>query len=152
MPFKDKATEREYRKAYRQLRKQDFKEYDQHYQVTHREELNAYKKKYYLINREQVLANHRVNRSSIKETALIRKYGIDRNSYEQMLKDQGNVCKICRGDQWGGRWNIPYVDHDHTTGRVRGILCLKCNTAIGYLKDSANIAYAAASYLRGVDL
>ncbi|MFC5359558.1 endonuclease VII domain-containing protein [Azospirillum himalayense] len=60
-----------------------------------------------------------------------------------MLVAQGGVCAICRLVPEG---NL-HVDHSHTTGCVRGLLCRKCNTAIGLLQDDPQILKEAAIYL-----
>ena len=72
-------------------------------------------------------------------------YGITFDDYEAMLKAQNGLCAIC-----GGQCSVKKrlsVDHDHTTGAVRGLLCIKCNCAIGYLKDSTDLARKALEYL-----
>jgi hypothetical protein len=62
-------------------------------------------------------------------------YGITIDQYNQMLKDQNNVCAICSKTQISNRRLS--VDHCHETGNVRGLLCTKCNNAIGQLKTPA---------------
>lgn len=72
-------------------------------------------------------------------------FGLSVESYERMLLEQGGVCKICgETNQSGKRLS---VDHDHKTGVVRGLLCQRCNVAIGLLVDSPERLRAAASYL-----
>ena len=61
-----------------------------------------------------------------------------------MLEEQGGVCAICGGDENG---RTLAVDHDHQTGQIRGLLCSKCNVAIGYLSDSLEILKNAFAYL-----
>jgi len=55
---------------------------------------------------------------------LKQKYGITEADYEKMLKDQGEVCAICKRHQ---RFQRLAVDHDHKTGKIRGLLCPECN-------------------------
>jgi hypothetical protein len=79
----------------------------------------------------------------------LKQYGLTLESYDELLQEQGGVCKICltddpRGQSKAGRF---YVDHNHRTGQVRGLLCNDCNTAIGLLKDSPAIAEVAHQYL-----
>lgn len=70
------------------------------------------------------------------------------DAFLSMLAGQGGVCAICKRDKWGGRFGIPMVDHDHSTGRVRGILCCDCNMAIGRIYDNPDTALSMAEYLR----
>jgi len=54
---------------------------------------------------------------------------------------------VCRTDKPGGRKERWHIDHDHVTGQVRGLLCGKCNSAIGLLQDDPEIIRAAAKYV-----
>jgi hypothetical protein len=61
------------------------------------------------------------------------------------MKDlQNNQCAICK-EKFA---KTPHVDHCHTTGKVRGLLCWQCNIGIGLLKDNIEVCLAAADYLR----
>ena len=65
--------------------------------------------------------------------------------FEARLVAQGNACAICKVDYPGQRnWN---ADHDHKTGLFRGVLCQRCNHAIGLLRENPTIVRAAADYL-----
>ena len=79
------------------------------------------------------------------------KYGISLEEYKEMLTNQGGKCAICEvteNNTTGDRkdWNFA-VDHDHKTGKVRGLLCNNCNRALGLFKDSANLLGEAKKYL-----
>lgn len=94
------------------------------------------------------------NRIMCGEYQRKRKYGISLDEYASLIRIQNNKCLICFKDMVGK--NSRYVDHDHITGRIRGLLCLSCNTAIGLLKDSPISAIRVAKYLlennsRGID-
>ncbi len=77
-------------------------------------------------------------------------YGIDLVEYQRLLDVQGGVCAICGQPPVGGKTSSAslHVDHDHETGRVRGLLCTKCNPAIGQFDDDPKLLEAAAEYLR----
>lgn len=86
---------------------------------------------------------------------LQKKYGITLKQYQEMLAKQGGACAICgstttfsRGYRTveKGKSNF-MVDHCHTTGKVRGLLCGKCNTALGLLRDNPDNCRRAAEYL-----
>ena len=73
-------------------------------------------------------------------------YGISQHDYEAMLVSQGGGCAIC-GDKNPGHRGVFDVDHDHKTGKVRGLLCHGCHVGIGMLKDNYCIVYKAGEYL-----
>jgi hypothetical protein len=64
-----------------------------------------------------------------------------------MLKEQGGVCKICGTDKPWSRSGKFTIDHDHATGRVRGLLCHNCNLGLGKFKDSIEFLRKAMEYL-----
>jgi hypothetical protein len=74
-------------------------------------------------------------------------YGVTPDQYEQMMLGQDGRCAICRSEEWPGKGNRPHVDHDHATGKVRGLLCGKCNVGLGNLDDDPARLRAAAAYL-----
>jgi hypothetical protein len=76
-----------------------------------------------------------------------RKYGITIDDYERMLEDQGGGCAICGETNPLKGKNYLCVDHCHTTGKVRGILCHDCNTGLGKFKDSEEFLRTAINYL-----
>lgn len=59
-------------------------------------------------------------------------YGITLDDYQRMLKDQNDCCAICGNPDSGsrGKYNTFAIDHDHKTGKVRGLLCLLCNLVV----------------------
>lgn len=74
-------------------------------------------------------------------------YHITVEQYEALNDKQGGVCAIC--GQANRRGDRLCVDHCHKTGKVRGLLCMKCNTALGFLGDSPILVSSMAQYLRG---
>ena len=99
------------------------------------------------------------NKEQRRKHKLIRRiesYGITYNQFCLMLDRQQDKCAICKID-FDNAWAIDYagnrsrtacIDHCHKTGKVRGLLCSDCNTAIGLLKEKVKIAINAAEYLR----
>jgi hypothetical protein len=77
----------------------------------------------------------------------LKKYGLSLADYRAILDRQDGKCAICRDDLKGDK--NTHVDHCHSTGVVRGVLCNRCNLAVGMLRNSSTIALAAARYLRG---
>jgi hypothetical protein len=77
--------------------------------------------------------------------ALEKRYGITRVDYDELYARQGGVCYIC---QWAtGKSRRLSVDHDHETGRVRGLLCRPCNTMLGHARDNPAFFERAIEYL-----
>ena len=74
------------------------------------------------------------------------KYGITLDTYNEMLEEQDNVCVIC-GESEVLEGRSLAVDHCHTTGQVRGLLCQSCNTGLGQFKDNPALLENAVSYL-----
>lgn len=76
-------------------------------------------------------------------------YGLTAEQYEELADQQGNVCAICKQTNTKkGRSTRLVVDHDHDTGKIRGLLCDHCNRALGLLKDSTVALESALAYLR----
>lgn len=85
-----------------------------------------------------------------RHRALLKSYGISMDEYREMLAGQGGVCAICGGVNKDGRQL--FVDHDHATGEVRGLLCNLCNRGIGNMRDSIELLQGAIEYLARVGL
>lgn len=82
-----------------------------------------------------------------REDAMMRAYGLTMADFDALLAKQDGVCAICRGVPNGPGKRF-HVDHCHKSSKVRGLLCGKCNTAIGLLNDDPERAESAAAYLR----
>lgn len=90
-------------------------------------------------------ANKERERNGPKQRkALCKQYGITVEEYDQMVENQNGVCAICEKPCASGRRLA--VDHDHVTGKVRGLLCGACNRIIGHL-DNKVWRDAALNYL-----
>lgn len=75
----------------------------------------------------------------------LRRYGLTPETFDEMLYQQGGICKICKKPLVQGR--DLHVDHDHETGAVRGLLCNNCNVGLGAFRDSPDLLTAATQYL-----
>ena len=125
--------------------------YNSNPEFRERQRQNA--KSYYDNNKDYFYEQNKKNRLEKPEQykAMIRKYqlkkyGLTETDYENMLEQQGNKCAICNGSDFGEKG--PTIDHCHTTGQVRGILCGKCNKGIGLLNDDISIMNNAIDYLQ----
>lgn len=90
---------------------------------------------------------HRVAKQK-KARRLERVYGITTAQYSAMLQTQGEACAICGTKTPRGAGDF-HIDHCHSTGKVRGLLCNCCNTGIGQFKDNPAALREAAAYLEG---
>jgi hypothetical protein len=93
----------------------------------------------------------RRNPDKRRNAHLLRTYGISLADQERMIVEQGGACALCREMFPEKRTtNTLHVDHCHTTKKVRGILCMRCNTGLGALGDTVESLERALAYLRGV--
>jgi hypothetical protein len=86
------------------------------------------------------------NKDKIKERSAHqhrqRTYGINEEDYENMLNVQNGACAICKNS------SKLWVDHNHSTGGVRGLLCPSCNTLVGYIETHGNLIDKAHKYIK----
>ena len=82
---------------------------------------------------------------SYRNTVLTRLFRISLDEYNTMVLNQRDKCAICQKDFLD--YSRRNVDHDHTTNKVRGLLCRKCNFALGHFKNSIPNMWAAVNYL-----
>lgn len=80
---------------------------------------------------------------SNKSSRRFKEYGITEQTYKQLLNKQNSRCAICKVVLGG----LTYIDHSHSTGVVRGILCSSCNIGLGHFKDSPELLTEAKNYL-----
>jgi hypothetical protein len=127
--------------------------YDKNYRELHKDKLLNRRKVYYQNNKERKLdwdkKYHATHLEERRNRDLKNTYGISRNDYDAMLTSQGGICKICGATEPGHKRRYFCVDHDHETGRIRGLLCVRCNFMLGHCRDEITILENALSYLRG---
>jgi len=73
------------------------------------------------------------------------KYGITVEEYDALLEQQGGCCAICGTDD--PKKKFFSVDHDHQTGKVRGLLCQPCNLGLGHVREDLDVVMSMAAYL-----
>ena len=79
----------------------------------------------------------------------LKKYDLEPRDFERMLNEQGGVCAVCQQVEsvtQGGEVQSLSVDHDHETGRVRGLLCSRCNASLGLLREDPAVIMRLALY------
>lgn len=99
------------------------------------------RKEWGIRNKERIANNKRVYN-------LKRRYGIDIEFYEHLLHEQYGKCAICNNTLGTNDGHRLAVDHNHTTGRVRGLLCKVCNNAIGLFRENPEYFNRALQYLK----
>jgi hypothetical protein len=117
-----------------------------------KEKRRQQRREYYLRNRQHIIDQTRKYEQDHPEWKFAgrikRAYGIEVNDRERILKQQGGKCAICGAPEGTGRERL-HIDHDHDNGRIRGLLCSRCNTGLGYFADNKDRLAAAIDYLRG---
>jgi hypothetical protein len=117
---------------------------------------SAASKVFYKNNKEKILAHVRAharrNKDKVKNRVLKKYFGITLSDYNSRLEKQANCCAICNEQEThkannGNKIRSLAVDHCHKTGKIRGLLCTKCNTAIGLLRDDVLIMGRAMEYI-----
>lgn len=78
--------------------------------------------------------------------AVLKRHGLTPEQHETLLESQSGVCAVCKSCCPSGRSLA--VDHCHDTGRVRGLLCIRCNHGLGNFRDNLELLNAAAMYLQ----
>ena len=91
--------------------------------------------------------NKELRREVHMRSHLQRTYGISIEQYDQLRQRQDYRCRICSIHESEAQHGRLCVDHCHGSGKVRGLLCKKCNSAIGLLGDNVDILSAAITYL-----
>lgn len=128
------------------------------YRRKHKKEIALYNAKYIQNNKEKIRAYHRNYRAKHRTAERIKnrarwlmQYALSVQEYDEFLAIQGGTCAICRNPPDGKYGKYLFVDHDHNTGKVRGLLCQSCNFLLGYAKDSTETLLRAIEYLSKID-
>ena len=161
---RDRTSERrEAANAARKKRREDpaYIEKQAAYQKTYQAANRERRKEYWTANRESFNYRARERRADPankekeegyrkngavrrKNYELKRRFGLSMAQYDEMLKQQSGSCAICGTPPQSIRLS---VDHCHKTGKVRGLLCWKCNLSIGHFNDDPGLLLKAAAYL-----
>lgn len=148
------------------MTKEERKIYNYNYYVSNRDRLKKYRidwyfrtknkrKKYikqqriknrgYHIEKNKIWYMNNYNKEKIRNAHLKSKYGITIDEYNNLLKKQNYKCDICK-NKYNNK-NL-CVDHNHTTGKIRGLLCNKCNFIIGCSNENIEILKNSIKYIK----
>jgi hypothetical protein len=89
----------------------------------------------------------KVEYSKARDYILKHRYGISQQDYDDLLASQKHRCAICKRDANEMTYHL-HVDHCHTSGKVRGLLCSPCNVYLGYVRDNKDALNNAIQYLK----
>jgi hypothetical protein len=153
MAYKNKEDALAYGRKYHELNKEKRHIANREYHKAHKKEINERKRKYYADNpdkawinkpgnKEKQLEYYKAHRKEDDAYHIKYRYKIPAKYKELMFEEQSGMCAIC-----GKFLDKPYIDHDHKTGIVRGLLCRECNLLLGYAGDNPIILYSAINYL-----
>ena len=131
---------REWRARNKEKNAEYQKEYYKEYRKKNEEKLKANNKKWREANKEKDVL-------TMFKARLKRKYDLTIEEYDALLEAQNNCCKVCGTHATNNLKGKLYVDHCHTTGKVRGMLCMKCNSALGLLNDDKELIQKLLDYL-----
>ena len=150
MPYKDPEKRREHDRKYRDKNRE--KERARQKERAMQENYQHYQKEYRERNREKAkqTTSDWVKSDNGRNKTLLNKYGITLEQYDAMLIDQDYLCAICKQPEQMLHKEKPKrlcVDHDHKTGKVRGLLCQRCNTTLGRYEDNPELMKNLISYL-----
>lgn len=162
---KNKEKKDEYNKQYYEKNKEKLKNHNKEYYVDNKDIIiensssNYYKnkkhyrqknKEYCEKNRDSVRKKriewYNKNKSKVRDSKYKNKYGITIEEYNKLLLDQQDKCKICGVHKNDLNINL-VIDHSHVDGSIRGLLCGKCNSILGFANDDIKIFEKAIEYL-----
>ena len=142
---------RRQQKRYRATHSEHLSEYQKKWDAEHQEKIRARKREYYAKNAERIKAVNGAYYHAHAEAAKARtrkrqlaRLGLTPEAYELLVSQQSGLCGIC-GRMPAIRLR---VDHEHSSGRIRGLLCNACNTGIGLLREDPEILLAAIAWIR----
>ena len=150
---REKINERQ--KRYRKNNKSKMSKYNKQHYIKNKEYYKQYCKQWQLDNPEKVreyvrqwrLANPEKVYKIARRSQLKKGFNITLEQYDKILVKQNFKCAICNKHMSEFKRALA-VDHDHETGKIRGLLCRNCNAILGYAGDNPKILLEAIDYLK----
>lgn len=146
--YKDKNKKDGYRyncKTCSSRNREHKKLYDLEYRRKNKEKIKEYYKKHY--NKKIKPTREKKTKEQNRENWLRLKYNLTKEQYQELIKNQNNKCAICKISQSELSYPL-FIDHEHKTDKVRGLLCRTCNTGLGSMQDNIEILQNAIEYLK----
>jgi hypothetical protein len=119
--------------------KEEILEYNKQYKLRNKDKVAKHCAKYYQLHKKEISKRSRI--------ATIKEHGLTLDQYDVIFNKQNGKCVICGRHQSELKLTLA-VDHDHISGKVRGLLCNTCNRGIGYLHDDINLLEKAIQYIK----
>jgi len=133
-----KEKNKNYNKEWRTKNSEILKEKKKQYYIDNYDNRKIYSKEYYKKNKKKI--NEQFRKYKILQ------YGLSIDEHTALLNNQNMCCAICGINENELKTSL-HIDHDHKTSKIRGLLCMKCNRAIGYFNDDINLLKNAIEYL-----
>lgn len=161
-----REAKRQYTKRWQSENRDKVNEQQRQWRADNQDHARAWSRAYYQANKDRLAEQRRAerernkdrvretnkryraaNRETLAQKQRLRAYGLSVAEFSALLEQQGHVCASCRGP-FPKDTKHQHIDHDHATGKVRGVLCRDCNLALGNVKDSVERLEALIAYLR----
>ena len=150
LTYKCKACATAATKEWANKNKEHLREYNKAQYALNPEKKKAAAKRYRELNIERSRENNKIwrqkNQDYVRNKFLSTRYNLSIETYEAMFKSQNGGCKVCGKQNLDGK--RLFVDHDHKTGTVRGLLCHHCNAGMGHFFDDPSLLESAINYLK----
>lgn len=152
---RNKVRGKKSRRAYYQKNKARMLKNSKAWYQANKEKEKEKRRTWYQENKEAVKSRarswHAVNRppGSYRDWYYPKKFGISFEKFLDLLQEQGEECPICCAKLQLSKKGADkaHLDHDHATGKIRGVLCLNCNTGLGRFRDDPELLLRAIGYL-----
>jgi hypothetical protein len=115
------------------------REANKKYYQQHKENAKKYRDNYKNVHKEEIKEKNRIYR-------LLKTFNLSIEEYNTLLSKQNNCCAICGINEHDLKHKLS-IDHDHISGKIRGLLCNKCNSTLGFLSENLEFFDKAKEYL-----
>lgn len=149
---KNRELLREKNREYRKENPETVKESNKKWRENNKETFNAKQRRHAQKHPEKIKERwdswYEDNKERVKFNKIKRIYGLSKEEYNRILKEQNDCCFICLCHKQTLPYETLVIDHCHKTGKIRGLLCSHCNTALGLFKDNKDSLQRAIQYLQ----
>jgi hypothetical protein len=140
VPYKDIEKRREAANRYSAKNREKIRQQQAERREKYRDGINEYQRGWRADNLDRA--------RKYEARYYLKTYGLTEVQYQELLASQDGHCALCPRVNSGIKGGRLFVDHDHQTGKIRGLLCLRCNTSLGALGDSIASLERVIIYLR----